>query len=104
MTTERPRIYWEWRRGVPSATLALREVDHVTTEPLGLPMADEKPKTLSVKLHIDVIEAARIVSAYRNETITDMLSDILRPVLVEMERDEVAKRSGAKTPKSKGAK
>lgn len=65
-------------------------------------MADEKPKTLSVKLHIDVIEAARIVTAYRNETMTDMLSNILRPILARMEQDEVAKRS--KPPKGKPAK
>jgi hypothetical protein len=64
------------------------------------PMADEKPKTLSTKLHIDVIEAARIVSAYRNETITDMLSDILRPILARMEKEEVAKRN--KPSKGKG--
>jgi hypothetical protein len=58
------------------------------------PMAsEEKPKTLSVKLHIDVIESARIVSAYRNETMTDMLSEILRPVLANMEREEIARRA-----------
>lgn len=63
-------------------------------------MAEEKAKTLSVKLHTDVIEAARIVAAYRNETMTDMLSDLLRPVLARMEREEVAKRSGGgKSPK-----
>jgi hypothetical protein len=65
-------------------------------------MTDDKPKTLSVKLHVDVIESARIVAAYRNETMTDMLGEILRPVLAKMEREEVAKRSGDK-PKGKGA-
>lgn len=66
-------------------------------------MADDKPKTqtLSVKLHMDVIEAARIVSAYRNESMTDLLSEALRPILAEMEREEVAKRSGATSPKEK---
>lgn len=66
------------------------------------PMADEKVRTLSVKLHVDVIEAARIVAAYRSETMTDLLSDILRPALAKMEQDEIAKRSKAargKTPK-----
>lgn len=72
---------------------------------LELPMADEKSKTLSVKLHIDVIESARIVAAYRGEAMTDMLSDILRPILVKMEREEVARRAKEEKPtKGKTAK
>jgi hypothetical protein len=67
---------------------------------LDRPMADEKPKTLSVKLRMSVIESARIVAAYRNEPIADMLSDILEPILSKMEREEVAKRLDQ--PKSKG--
>jgi hypothetical protein len=59
-------------------------------------MADAKPKTLSTKLHIDVVESARIVAAYRNEQITDLLSAILRPVLAKMEQEEMAKRTKAK--------
>lgn len=55
-------------------------------------MADEKPKTLSVKLEMDVIESARIVAAYRGETMTEMLSAILRPILIKMEQEEAAKR------------
>jgi hypothetical protein len=64
------------------------------------PMADDKPKTLSVKLPIDVIEMARIVAACRNETMTELLGDTLRPLLEKMQREEFAKRS--KPPKSKG--
>jgi hypothetical protein len=64
------------------------------------PMASEKPKTLSVKLHMDVIESARIVAAYRNESMTDMLSNLLRPVLARMEQEEVARRKNP--PKVKG--
>jgi hypothetical protein len=80
-----------------------RGIDDMATDVMERPaMADEKPKTLSVKLHIDVIEAARIVSAYRNQSMTDMLSDILRPVLAEMEQREVAKRP--KPPKGKPSK
>ena len=75
----------------------------MTTATLEAPMADEKPKTLSTKLPIDVVETARIVSAYRNEQIGDMLGDILRPVLAEMERAEVIKRTGGSVPKSKRA-
>jgi hypothetical protein len=72
----------------------------MTMPMLDPPMADEKIKNLSVKLHMDVIEAARIVSAFRGETMTDMLSDILRPILARMEREETTKR--AKTKKGKG--
>jgi hypothetical protein len=50
-------------------------------------------ETLSVKLHTDVIEAARIVGADRNESMTDMLSDILRPILARMEQEEVSRRT-----------
>lgn len=56
-------------------------------------MAEARPKTLSVKLHMDVVESARIVGAFRNEPMTDMLSSILRPILAKMEREEIAKRA-----------
>ena len=59
---------------------------------MGEQMATEKPKTLSVKLEMDVVESARIVAAYRGETITEMVSQILRPVLARMEQEEAAKR------------
>ncbi len=68
------------------------------------PMSTEKPKTLSIKLHMDVIESARIVAAFRGVAMTDMLSDILRPVLAEMEREEIAKRAKGRAAKGKGAK
>jgi hypothetical protein len=72
------------------------EIDAMSTAVLEQTMAEEKPKTMSVKLHIDVIEAARIVAAYRGDSMTDMLSDILRPVLAKMEREEIAKRAKGK--------
>jgi hypothetical protein len=81
--------------------LTRREIDDVATGLLDEPMAGEKPKTLAAKLHMDVIESARIVAAYRGETITDLLSDILRPVLARMEQEEVSKRT--KAAKRKGA-
>ena len=65
-------------------------------------MADEKPKTLSVKLHVDVIEAARIVAAFRNETMTDLLSNMLRAPLAQMEQAEIAKRTKPKGPPRPG--
>jgi hypothetical protein len=63
-----------------------------------------KPKTLSVKLHMDVIESARIVAAMRNEQISDMLSDMLRPILAKIEREEMERRmrfASADQPKRK---
>ena len=63
------------------------------TATLDPPMADEKPKTMSIKLPMDVIESARIVSAYRGETMTDLMAEILRPVLAKMEQEEIARRT-----------
>jgi hypothetical protein len=73
------------------------------TATLEIPMAGEKLKVMSVKITIDVIESARIVSAYTGETMTDLMSNILRPVLAKMEQEEIAKRSQV-TAKRKGAK
>jgi hypothetical protein len=70
----------------------------VTTELLDPPMAEEKPKTPSVKLPVDVIESARIVAAYRNATMADVLGEILRPILARMEQEEIAKRTRAEKP------
>lgn len=56
-------------------------------------MADEKTRTLSVKLHEDVVESARIIAAFRKEPMTDLLSNVLRPILAKMEREEIAKRT-----------
>lgn len=76
----------------------------MTEATLEQPMADDKPKTLSVKLHMDVIESARIVSAYRGDSMTDLLSEILRPILVKMEHEEVAKRAKETKPAKKKGK
>jgi hypothetical protein len=72
----------------------------MTIATLERPMADKKPATLSVKLHMDVIESARIVAALRGVTMTDLLSDMVRTDLTRMEQEEIAKR--AKVPKAKG--
>jgi hypothetical protein len=50
-----------------------------------------KPELISVKLEADVIESARIVSAYTGETMAEMLSAILRPILNKRAREEAAK-------------
>jgi hypothetical protein len=73
----------------------------MTTSTLDLPMADDKPKTMSIKMPMDVIESARIVSAYRGETMTDLLAEILRPVLAKMEQEEIAKRTATVGAKRK---
>jgi hypothetical protein len=62
---------------------------------LELPVADEKPKTQSIKLATDVVESARVVAALRGVSMTDMLSDHLRPTLAEWESDEIRKRAAA---------
>ena len=51
----------------------------------------DKPELVSVKLEADVIESARIVSAYTGETMAEMLSAMLRPILTKRARDEAAK-------------
>ena len=84
----------------------------MVTDLLDPPMATEKPKTIPVKLHSDVVDSARIVSAIRNEPMSDMISDILRPILAKMEHEEMGRRMGVgqqdqpgSTPKRKpGAK
>lgn len=69
-------------------------------------MMVEKPRTLSVKLHMDVVESARIVAAFQPDTtMSDILSDILRPILARMEAEAMARRMGqTKPPTGKGAK
>ncbi len=56
-------------------------------------MAEKKASTLSVKLHMDVIKAARTVASLRGVTMTDLLSDMLREDLKRFEKEEVAKRA-----------
>lgn len=72
----------------------------MTTGTLGQSMTGEKPKPLSVKLRPETVEAARIVAVYRGVTITDLLSDILDPILAKMEYEEVTRRT--KASKGKG--
>jgi hypothetical protein len=64
-------------------------------------MSGERPKVQSVKLELDVIESARIVASCRGETLATMLSEILRPILAKMEREEMQKRlsQSAKSPR-----
>lgn len=73
----------------------------MATTTRGDPMADERAKTQPIRLALDVIESARIVSAYRNEPMAEMLSNILRPILASMEQEEAARR---KTETKRGRK
>lgn len=62
------------------------------------PLAAKKPKDapaapLSAKLPADVVESARIVAAFRNQSMADLIGEILRPVLKRMEAEEIAKRT-----------
>lgn len=66
------------------------------------PMPPSKQQTQSVKLEIDVVEAARIVTAFRNVSMTELLSEILRPALAKMEQEEMAKRMKS-SRKAKGS-
>lgn len=70
------------------------------TEMVELPMPTE-PKTLSVKLRTDVVKSARVVVALKGgTTLTDLLSEILEPILANMEEEALAQRT--KGPKGKG--
>jgi hypothetical protein len=52
-----------------------------------------KPVLESVKMPADVMESARIVAAYTGESMSDMLGNILRPILARREKEEAAKRA-----------
>lgn len=62
-------------------------------------MSRKKPKptnqaaTISVRLAADIVEMARIVAVLRHENLGEMISGLLRPILVEAEKQEIAKRS-----------
>lgn len=76
----------------------------MTTDTMELPMGIEKPKVMSVKIPMDVVESARIVAAYRGETMTELMGDILRPALARMEQEEIAKRTQAMPKRKAGGK
>jgi len=48
-------------------------------------MADEKAKAMSIKSPMDAIGSARIISASRGRTMTDLMDEIPRPALAEKE-------------------
>ncbi len=65
-------------------------------EPVGLM---GKAKGQPIRLDMDVLESARIVAAYRAQHMSDLLSEILRPILHRMEQEEIAKRQKSAPPR-----
>jgi hypothetical protein len=49
-------------------------------------------KLVPAKIHADVMESARNVANMKGEHIQDLLSNILRPILAEMERELLDRR------------
>jgi hypothetical protein len=72
----------------------------MATATAGKPLAAKKRSDgtppVSVKLPADVVEMARIASAYRNIPMGDLLGDLLRPALIEMVREETVKWAKSK--------
>jgi hypothetical protein len=60
--------------------------------PLKGKVADEATPLLSIKLSADVVKSARIVASLYDESMSDLLAGILRPILKEMEDKGFAKR------------
>jgi hypothetical protein len=54
-----------------------------------------------MRLDDDVIESLGIVSAYTGKSMKTLASEILRPVLLRMEQEQVQKRHGAPPPPKK---
>ncbi len=60
-------------------------------------MAKRKiPPTVQVRVSQDVAELAQIVAAFRRMRVSDLLTEILRPILTRMESEEIAKRQRPK--------
>jgi hypothetical protein len=56
-------------------------------------MTTEKsePPSMSVRLPLDIIRTARVVTSFRGGAMSDLLADILRPILEKMKQEEIAK-------------
>jgi hypothetical protein len=54
---------------------------------------DEALVTASVKLSADVVQLAQFVAALENTPMTDLLSNLLRPILAKREDEAFARRS-----------
>lgn len=58
----------------------------------------KKPPTTQVRISRDVAELAAIVAAYQRTESSDLLTDILRPILTRMHQDEIRKAGGRLPP------
>ena len=76
----------------------------MVTDLLDPPMATEMPKTMPVKLYSDVVDSSRLVSAIRIEPISDMIRDILRPILAKMGQAEMGRQMGTAAHAAKGGR
>lgn len=91
-TFDRWRVEGEWFMPCEELTFWIKE------------HADEwdgKDECGYIKLHEDVVKLARVVAAYERVSVTDLLSDILEPVLEKRERDGRAKRNALDAKKGK---
>jgi hypothetical protein len=68
-------------------------IDHMVTTTTEALMAADKAESRSLKMPLDVLETAKIVAALKSMSMTDLVADILRPALAEMEKEEFAKRT-----------
>ena len=82
----------------------LREVP-VLEEPMARKRAAKRP-TVNVAIEEDVVKSARLVSALTERPMSEIISEILRPILARMETDGMARRSAARPapPKKGGGK
>lgn len=60
------------------------------------PMA--KKKGTSVQIDDDVVKTARVVAALVDKPMATLISEILRPILLKMEGEELAKKMAARQP------
>lgn len=70
------------------------------------PMARKKTPSRQVRVAEDVAQSADVVAACRGQVTSDLLTEILRPILARMEAEELAKRVGGGEPRApkKGGK
>lgn len=69
-------------------------LDFIASEGKPWDGTDEVPGTLSVKLRTEVVKSARVIIAIKgNTTLTDLISDILEPILAKMEEEVLASRT-----------
>lgn len=67
------------------------------------PMA--KRNDVTVKLDAEVVRDAKLVAVYRDTSVAELLSEILRPIVAKMLVEEQAKHAKAeRAPKGRGPK